>query len=155
MTAVEELASLGPCDLDWRVGNPRNGYVARRVNGRRVYVHRYAMEQHLGRDLDPEEQVGHHCHDLAARAGLCQGGSDCEHRRCKNPEHLVIQTAQENLSASPLTIANQRRSQSHCKWGHPFRGDNLVIRNGRRRCRICLRRIQREADIRRGRRRAA
>jgi HNH endonuclease len=37
----------------------RNGYFEIRVDGRRIFQHRYVIEQHLGRRLLPEENVHH------------------------------------------------------------------------------------------------
>jgi len=38
-------------------------------------------------------QVGHDCHD---KDESCLGGRGCPHRLCVNPEHLKLQTPQEN-----------------------------------------------------------
>lgn len=144
--ALAEYLALGPCQFTRGYVNPRNGYMT--LSDRR-YVHRVAMEAHLGVKLTTAQQVGHRCHDLAAAAGVCGGGA-CRHRRCVNPDHLVVQTSRENLAASPFTMAAKRRAQTHCKRGHPLSGDNLMIRtNGSRRCRECVRVRARALNARR------
>jgi HNH endonuclease len=41
-------------------GNPRkDGYVRIAINGKRIYLHRYLMEQKLGRSLGLDEHVHH------------------------------------------------------------------------------------------------
>ena len=34
-------------------------------------------------------------------------------------------------------MPNQNSRKTHCKSGHPFKGDNLMISGGKRYCRIC------------------
>lgn len=49
---------------NWRGGFiMRNGYKARRIKGRKIYQHRYVMEQELGRRLSRLEHVHHINHD--------------------------------------------------------------------------------------------
>lgn len=76
---------------------------------RYIGAHRVALEQRLGRELDPGEQAGHACHDKAAQEGLCLGGRSCSHRRCVNPEHLTVQSHAENKAASPLNGGAKKR----------------------------------------------
>ncbi len=56
----------------------------------------------------------------------------CRNRRCVRPDHLEAVTSTENIRRSP------RCQVTHCKHGHPFSGENLILRDGRRRCRACL-----------------
>lgn len=57
----------------------------------------------------------------------------CRNKLCVNPYHLEPVTAVENVRRAMAAL-------THCKNGHPFAGENLVIDNrGWRRCRICLR----------------
>ena len=39
--------------------DPSNGYIARRIFGKKVYVHRLVMEEYLGRKLETHEHVHH------------------------------------------------------------------------------------------------
>lgn len=49
---------------NWRGGFVgRNGYKAMRIKGRKIYVHRFVMEQKLGRVLLRDEHVHHINHD--------------------------------------------------------------------------------------------
>ena len=72
----------------------------------------------------------------------------CDVPSCCNPDHIFLGTEQDNAvdavrkgrmsarKAIRKRVSNQK-SQTHCKRGHPFAGENLVISNGRRKCRIC------------------
>ena len=68
----------------------------------------------------------------------------CNTRRCINPWHLQFTTRGANVLRGDGPSARAAR-QTHCPFGHPYSGDNLLIsryrRNGGwqvgRRCRIC------------------
>lgn len=57
----DPLKTIGKPSEDW--GKPyldsHDGYMRITVNGRRLKEHRYVMEQHLGRELLPYENVHH------------------------------------------------------------------------------------------------
>lgn len=56
----------------------------------------------------------------------------CRNRRCVNPDHLEPVTPGENVRRG---IEHQK---THCKSGHEFTPQNLVLRkNGHRQCRAC------------------
>lgn len=68
----------------------------------------------------------------------------CRVRSCVNPDHLEPVTHRVNSCRSPLIRANgeEWRSQTHCKNGHPFSGNNLSYRDKakrHRRCKQCAR----------------
>lgn len=75
-------------------------------------------------------ELDHLCHDSAT----CQGGSECPHRRCVNPDHLEPVTHAENMRRS----TNRRPKRTHCVNGHDITGDNGVVRpDGVIGCRTC------------------
>ena len=55
----------GSDNPNWRGGTSlmRNGYLEMRLNGKKKYVHRFVMEQKLGRELLRHEQVHHINHN--------------------------------------------------------------------------------------------
>lgn len=69
----------------------------------------------------------------------------CRRRHCVNPDHLEPVTNEENVRRGiSVSVVNSRKT--HCRQGHPFEGDNLIVRSsGGRSCRAC----QREADRKR------
>ena len=70
----------------------------------------------------------------------------CRVRNCVNPKHLEPVDHQTNMdrgdcSANGPRIAAFHSSKTHCKQGHPYSGDNVILRNsGRWRiCKTCKR----------------
>lgn len=76
----------------WTGGRSKHGYGKIKVNGRTVLAHRFGWFLRYG-ELKPEEEVDHVCHTLDSS---CQGGVECQHRRCVNPDHLEQVSTQEN-----------------------------------------------------------
>jgi hypothetical protein len=120
-----------------------DGYGSIRSQGKSVYVHRVAV---LARDgaIPDGMTVDHTCHNDDT---ACDLGVACPHRRCVNPAHLDVVTAQENTSRSPnkKPLALGKR----CRHGHlllteadiyvrPSRGDVVC-----RRCRAIERQTSR------------
>ena len=66
----------------------------------------------------------------------------CVNRHCVNPAHLEAVTYWENnIRAETISTLNARKT--HCPEGHPYEGDNLVVRRDpsgktQRRCRTCV-----------------
>ena len=106
----------------------------------KVAAHRWLYEVTTA-DIPEGMQLGHMCHDVAVANGECAGGMDCRHRRCVNPSHLEPQTPSENTMAQN----HHERAVTHCPQGHPYEGDNLIVRaDGKRRCRTCDRARKRQ-----------
>lgn len=101
----------------------RGGYSQFNVNGRLVYVHRWAYE-HFVAPIGDGLVLDHLC----------------KNPRCVNPAHLEVVTRGENSRRGDhAKLRNER-----CPHGHPYDAENTVWRrsaNGRphRRCRTCAR----------------
>lgn len=96
----------------------------------RHMVHRWSYEQHVG-PIPEGLDIDHACH---SRDMTCPGGGECRHRRCCNPEHLEPVTRSENT----IRQRHAGRLKTSCPKGHPYEGENLILRSdGKRRCREC------------------
>ena len=106
---------------------------------KRQMVHRWSYETFVG--VIPERyQIDHKCH---TDDESCLGGKDCQHRRCCNPSHLEAVTGSENT----LRQRHYERARTRCPKGHPYEGDNLIVRkDGKRRCRECDRERKRASQ---------
>ncbi len=102
-------------------------------SGRSIAVHRFVLEHIMDTPIPEGLQGGHVCHDRAVLAGTCDGGDDCRHRLCCNPEHLELQTPSENTTAQK----HYERGKTHCPKGHPYDEENTAHRGGKRFCRQC------------------
>lgn len=67
----------------------------------------------------------------------------CRVRSCVNPWHMEPVPQATNIRRGQSPAAQQGRL-THCREGHPFAGDNLIMDNGHRRCRECRNRQYRE-----------
>jgi hypothetical protein len=119
-----------------------DGYARLNVDDRLLYAHRLVYEIAVG-PIPEGYQVDHTCHvhdECTATA------TDCLHRRCVRPDHLAAVTPRVNILRSNNPAAKHAR-KTHCKRGHPFEGENLVIRkSGYRQCRTCRREDDRRRD---------
>lgn len=77
--------------------------------------------------------IDHRCHTDDHH---CLGGSDCQHRRCVNPDHLELVTPDENTrrGRSPSAV---NAKKTHCHRGHEFNAKNTINRPDGRACRAC------------------
>lgn len=96
-------------------------------------VHRFAWEQENGAVPDGCE-IDHYV---------------CDRRNCVRPSHLRAVPHYDNVMRSPVHLWRR----THCNYGHPFSGDNLLIvssgdGNGgvKRRCRTCDQRWRAKAQ---------
>jgi hypothetical protein len=99
--------------MAWQGCRDRDGYGAKWVDGKRVFMHRWAWEQVHG-PIPPGMTIDHLCRNPA----------------CYNTNHLELVSWAEN---------NRRAKWRHsCKHGHPMTPENTVWESsGKRRCRIC------------------
>lgn len=99
-------------------------------------AHRLAYEIFTG-PVPDGHQVDHRCHTEAVARGECEGGNECPHRSCVNPEHLEAVTARENVLRGN-TVPAKHAAQARCVNGHPFDEENTRINSdGERACRAC------------------
>jgi hypothetical protein len=72
----------------------------------------------------------------------------CDNPPCVNPRHCYPGTAAENALDAIVRdrTNNANAAKARCPQDHPYEGDNLIIINGWRRCRICERARKREAE---------
>lgn len=120
------------------------GYGRMRYHGKEVLLHRLLFAWAVapipdGRDAD-FLQLDH----------LCRNRAYC------NPAHLELVTCAENIRRGirrygprgPNSHYGPRKHipKTHCPHGHPYDGDNVVMRpSGTRVCRECHRRVARES----------
>lgn len=102
-----------------------------------------------GLSWDSERKImrGAHCLVWEAVHGPVPDGLVLDHlcrvRSCVNPAHLEPVTNAENIRRG--RAGAYLRERTHCPAGHPYSGDNLLIRRGGQRgCRTCLRRQKAE-----------
>jgi hypothetical protein len=73
----------------------------------------------------------------------------CRNRGCVNPAHLRAITHGRNIFENSEALAALNARKTHCPQGHPYSGDNLVLRLDRRRgCRLCRNEHQRRRRAR-------
>lgn len=107
----------------WTASLDTHGYAQISDGAHRILAHRLAYEQSVG-PIPEGLQIDH----------LCRV------RHCVNPTHLEPVTQQENIRRGEAGC--HEHAKTHCPKGHPYSGDNLVVRNKRgggegRICREC------------------
>jgi hypothetical protein len=77
----------------------------------------------------------------------------CRNRSCVNPSHLEVVTPRDNVLRSTNFAAVHAR-KTHCPQGHPYDQQNTILYRGRRHCRACRTRHNRNTVLRRSAERA-
>lgn len=67
----------------------------------------------------------------------------CRNRWCLNPAHLEAVTTKTNVLRG-IGPAAFNSHKTHCIRGHPLSGGNLILKNNKRNCRICVQLWDRE-----------
>ena len=104
---------------------------------------------YVGRDGGKARWRGAHRVVYEALVGPVPSGLEldhlCRNRLCVNPIHLEPVTHQENCRRG--RVGKYLSERTHCKHGHPFSGDNLIVLGAGlgRRCRACRRVINRRS----------
>lgn len=105
------------------------------------YAHRIAYRREYG-EIPEDMEVDH-----VRKRG-------CVWRDCVEPTHLEAVTHAENIRRCQRVI--DQMAKEFCPADHPYSGHNLIIRRGKRECRICTyARNARNRQKRRERRRQA
>jgi HNH endonuclease len=108
-----------------------------------VLAHRFAYEALVG-PIPEGMQIDHLCHN---RDRSCTVAADCPHRRCVRPDHLQPATHRDNTLRGNSPHAQHGRA-TRCPQGHPYDETNTYVNRGRRSCRTCKRKRNRERVVR-------
>ena len=123
---LDRIDASGDCWL-WTGLLHRKGYGVVKIESKALKVHNVIWTMLVGEI--PEGMVLDHL---------------CRVRHCVNPDHLEPVTPHENWKRG-FAPSRQHARRTHCINGHPFSGDNLVIRvDGARGCRACRREASRK-----------
>lgn len=107
------------------------GYGRTSYKGQRGTPAQQALYDLLVGPIPDGKILDHVCHTTDKS---CPGGSNCQHRRCVNPQHMEPVTFEENSSRGVWG------RKTHCPHGHQYNDANTLISGGRRYCRECSRR---------------
>jgi hypothetical protein len=118
----------------WQQSLKDTGYGQTFFQGKVTRAHRAAWIKVNG-DIPKGFLVDHICHNEAVERGECKGGFTCKHRACVNTDHLRLTSHSENVMGGVHNIDNR----SHCNQGHPFEGNIMVRKDGKRECAECNR----------------
>lgn len=130
---------LGEC-WEWQGTLNTNGYGVHSVGRAKWSAHRYAWSLDYGQPAWPT--LDHLCHSYAT---WCDGGMQCRHKQCVNPDHLEPVSNSENARRrnawNPWTPSQRRKPAVYpmCVNGHRW-GLHLAMYDavGRRICGDCV-----------------
>lgn len=132
---------------EWTGSLDEGGYSMMWYEGRSRRAHIVSYELVRGK-VPCGLQLDHICH----KPSHCEGGDNCRHRRCINPDHLEAVTKEENgkrgwhRPQKWFAIGHEiQRSKTHCPSGHEYTSENTARRkkDNSRRCKTCDRLYQR------------
>ena len=72
----------------------------------------------------------------------------CDNPECWNVDHLYLGTHTDNAIDRSKRKRHYQQQKTHCPQGHPYAGDNLRVRGGRRICIQCLADASRRSYLR-------
>lgn len=105
----------------WLGAKQSDGYGCFGVNGKILLSHRFSYELLKG-DIPKGLELDHLCRNV----------------KCINPSHLEAVTHKENMRrGNSNKIHHHNRDKTHCNYGHPFSGGNLLVYGSHRHCKIC------------------
>lgn len=120
----EKIVKIDGGCWEWTGGKLHFGHGAITINRKSVQAHRLSWTIHYG---DP------------ANFCVCH---KCDNPSCVNPDHLFLGTHRDNIqdAGNKRRLAEQQKQS--CPKGHPYSGDNLIIRSSHARsgegvCRVC------------------
>jgi hypothetical protein len=119
---------------EWTGSTNDQGYATFFVDGKSRRAFRWIIGQ-LREPVPEGLEPDHVCHSGDA---TCAGGAHCRHRRCVNPDHGEAVTHAENSRRAAYRVLM-------CSEGHPL----PEVDEGRRVCRECANRRNREYKARR------
>ena len=107
--------------LEWQGRKHYLGYGIVSLKGRQQGAHRVVWKLMRG-DIDRKQHVCHRC----------------DNPSCVNPEHLFIGSHRDNMQDMAKKKRHNMARKTHCELGHQLSGDNLLMRAGKRRCKVCF-----------------
>lgn len=118
------------------------GYATTRIGWpvtKSMSVHKLSWIYYKG-DIPDGMVIDHLCHDPAE----CEGGNNCVHRRCVNPDHLALVSEAENSKKSVRVF----EFRTHCVNGHLLDETLGATSNGKRYCTACNKEQKKESYLR-------